>query len=603
MESDKSADPALAVVQSGEQASTRPTASAEEVQSGWHELKLRVAQLEAERVALEQDYKSLRALIGRVIEHRQKSHGELVLLLSGLVSKLPINDVGLVVSKLVEHHAHVNEVCAALVRGKADAPLPQPSVLIALDQVKRDLAAAVKPTVEELIQLDPSLEKALLASLIAQPEKFFLPAMVRANRCFIKGQLPKERVLREFGEAALVFFNDLTTDPKLNPRPKPEEIVLAFKNDFEALFQQNPALIPESREALFALYHRIQRTKSPTDQQGRAQKNAFLRLSFILELLHYYENQNTESPEGVFAQRLPVLIEQLVVPGSTDALEEKLIGQAEILLGYIIALDYRLMVVNNIGKGGGAGKTLRYVLRLRAEKSPEQNPLILSEVVPEFVKHLIPPPPQRPPPPAELIAILRLIQPDAQRLVARGIMASDRMRREEAEALGRTIGQELKLTKLEGEVKVAATLAPEVERQLAWDKVKELIERRAEPAAIASAIRDRLHARYDADEVKQSWIVLMEADVISLIRTFCQLPYRADGSTDPLARAVMETYVTRLLHEKYAATYHKVVNSLRNMFKAKPDSPTLLNFVSLVKWVDADAARKLSADIGLPATS
>lgn len=603
MEPDKSADPSLAVVQSGEQASTRPTASAEEVQSGWHELKLRVAQLEAERVALEQDYKSLRALIGRVIEHRQKSHGELVLLLSGLVSKLPINDVGLVVSKLVEHHAHVNEVCAALVRGKADAPLPQPSVLIALDQVKRDLAAAVKPTVEELIQLDPSLEKALLASLIAQPEKFFLPAMVRANRCFIKGQLPKERVLREFGEAALVFFNDLTTDPKLNPRPKPDEIVLAFKNDFEALFQQNPALIPESREALFALYQRIQRTKSPTDQQGRAQKNAFLRLSFILELLHYYENQSTESPEGVFAQRLPVLIEQLVVPGSTDALEEKPIGQAELLLAYIIALDYRLMVVNNIGKAGGAGKTLRYVLRLRAEKSPEQNPLILSEVVPEFVKHLIPPPPQRPPPPAELTVILRLIQPEAQRLVARGIMASDRMRREEAEALGRALGQELKLTKLEGEVKVAATLAPEIERQLAWDKVKELIERRAEPAAIASAIRDRLHARYDADEVKQSWIILMEADVISLIRTFCQLPYRADGSTDPIARAVMETYVTRLLHEKYAATYHKVVNSLRNMFKAKPDSPTLLNFVSLVKWVDAEAARKLSADIGLPATS
>ena len=587
----------------GGEAATRAAAPAEEVQAGWHELKLRVAQLEAERAALEYDVKSLRALLGRVIEHRQKSHGELVLLLSGLVSKLPINDVGVVVSKLVEHHAHVNEVCAALARGKADAPLPLPSVLIALDQVKRDLAAAVKPAVEELIQLDPSLEKALLASLIAQPEKFFLPAMVRANRCFIKGQLPKERVLREFGETALVFFNDLTTDPKLNPRPKPDEIVLAFKNDFEVLFQQNPTLIPDTRTALFALYQRIQRTKSPADQQGRAQKSAFLRLSFILELLHYYENQNTESPEGVFAQRLPVLIEQLVVHSGTDTLDEKLIGAAEGLLAFIIAVDYRLMVVNNIGKAGAAGKTLRYVLRLRAEKAPEQNPLITSEVVPEFVKHLIPPPPQKPPGTAALTAILRLIQPDAQRLVARGIMASDRMRREEAEALGRTLGQELKLTKLEGEVKAAAPLAPEVERQLAWDKVKELIERRAEPAAIASAIRDRLHAHYDAEEVKLSWIILIEADVISLIRTFCQLPYLADGSTDPIARAVMETYVTRLTHEKYVPTYHKVVNSLRNMFKAKPDSPTLLNFVSLVKWVDAGAAQKLSTDIGLSAAA
>ena len=602
MEPDKIADAALAVVPSGQQSSTRPTASAEEVQSGWHELKLRVAQLEAERAVLEHDHKLLRALVERVIEHRQKSHGELVLLLSGLVSKLPINDVGIIVSKLIEHNAHVNEVCAALARGKADAPLPQPSVLIALDQVKRDLAAAVKPAVEELIHLDPSLEKSLLASLIAQPGKFFLPAMVRANRCFIKGQLPKERVLREFGEAALIFFNDLTTDPKLNPRPKPDEIVLAFKSDFEALFQQNPALIPDTREALFAVYQRIQRTKSPTDQ-GRAQKNAFLRLSFILELLHYYENQNTEAPEGVFAHRLPVLAEQLVVTGGADTLDEKLIVQAESLLAFIIAVDYRLMVVNNIGKAGGDGKTLRYVLRLRAEKAPEQNPIIVSEVVPEFVKHLIPPPPQKPPPPAALTAILRLIQPDAQRLVARGIMASDRMRREDAEALGRTLGQELKITKLEGEVKAAATLAPEVERQLAWDKVKDLIEQRADPAAIASAIRDRLHAHYDADEVRQSWIILIEADVISLIRTFCQLPYLADGSTDPIARAVMETYVTRLTHEKYAATYHKVVNSLKNMFKAKPDSPTLLNFVSLVKWVDAESARKLSADIGLPAVS
>ena len=52
----------------------------------------------------------------------------------------------------------------------------------------------------------------------------------------------------------------------------------------------------------------------------------------------------------------------------------------------------------------------------------------------------------------------------------------------------------------------------------------------------------------------------------------------ADGRTDSIARPVMETYVTRLTHEKYTAVYHKIVNSLRNMFRAKPDSPTLLNF-------------------------
>jgi hypothetical protein len=180
-------------------------------------------------------------------------------------------------------------------------------------------------------------------------------------------------------------------------------------------------------------------------------------------------------------------------------------------------------------------------------------------------------------------------------------MATDRMRRDEAESLGRAIGQALNLTHLEGEAKTQTALTPDVERRLAWDKVKELIESRADPAAVAAAIRDRLHARYDSEEVKQSWLILIEADVIALIRIFCQLPYLADGRTDPIARALMETYVTRLTHPKYAATYQKVVNSLKNMFKAKPDSPTLVNFISLVKWVDAEAAHRLSQDIGLPA--
>ena len=35
------------------------------------------------------------------------------------------------------------------------------------------------------------------------------------------------------------------------------------------------------------------------------------------------------------------------------------------------------------------------------------------------------------------------------------------------------------------------------------------------------------------------------------------------------------------------------------MFKAKPDSPTLVNFMALVKWVSPEAANKLSTDIGM----
>jgi hypothetical protein len=236
--------------------------SLEEIQRQWHEFTLRVEQLEAERSVLEQENKALRSLLEKTIEYRQKSHGELVNLIAGLVSKLPINDVGVVVSKLVEHNAHVNEVCAALAHGKIEANMLQPAILKVLEQTKRDLTAAVKPTVEELIRLDTSLETRMLQSLIAQPESFFSPEIVRANRCFVKGQVPRERIVREFGEPALACFNDLTTDPKLNPHPKPEEIVLAFKNDFEALLQQDPALIPDKRKELLALHQKIQRSKA-----------------------------------------------------------------------------------------------------------------------------------------------------------------------------------------------------------------------------------------------------------------------------------------------------------------------------------------------------
>ena len=135
---------------------------------------------------------------------------------------------------------------------------------------------------------------------------------------------------------------------------------------------------------------------------------------------------------------------------------------------------------------------------------------------------------------------------------------------------------------------------------MAWEKIKEMIASRRDPTVVAGAVRERLHAKYDADEMKQSWVTLTEADPISLIRVFCHLPYLADGRTDPVARALMETYVTRLTHEKYAATYQKVISSLRNMFKANPASPTLQNFVALVRWLDPEAANKITADIGMP---
>lgn len=575
---------------------SKPVVSLEEVQRDWTDLKTRVGQLEGERALLERENKTLRLLLERVVEHRQRSHGELILLLTGLVSKLPISDVGVVVSKLIEHNANVAEVCAALSKGSVEAALPQPTVLKNLEQVKRDIAAALKPAVDELIQSDPPLETTMLKALVANPESFYSPVVQRANRCYVKGQVTRERVVREFGEEVLPCFNDLTTDPKLNPRPKADEIVLAFKQDFEAVLQQNPGLGGAKRADLIALHQKIVKSRSGTES-ARVQKNLFLRISFLLELLHYYEHQSTEAPDVIFAQRLPALVEQFAVAAGDEKLDEKWIAQVEGLLAFVLAPDHRVMVINNVGKSGGLARTLRFVLRLRIDRLPDEN-----EVVHDFIRHLIQPPPQPAPTPKAIAEILRLVgREDRQKTVSRAIMGSDRMKRVEAELLGRAVAVELGVKGVDEEVRPQGAISPEMERQLAWERVKELITRRAEPSQIAAAIRDRLHLRYDGDELRQSWITLNESEPILFIRVFCQLPYLADGRTDSIARALLESFVTRLTHEKYAATYAKVMTSLKNMFKAKPDSPMLLNFVALVKWVDAEAAQKISREVGLAA--
>jgi len=572
-----------------------PIAPVEEIQRDWFTLASRVGQLEAQRATLELENKTLRRLLETVIEHRHKSHAELVILLTTLVSKLPINDVGVLVSRLVEHNTNVSHFLAALAKGATDIELPQPPVLKTLDHTKRDLVAAVKPLVEELIQLDAPVETDLLRALPAQPELFFSPHMVRASRCFLKGQVARERIVREFGEAALAFFNDMTTDPKLNPQPKRDEILLAFKSDFETLFEQNSAALPDKRQDLRALFQKVQRSRAATEP-ARAQRNAFLRLSFLIDLLHYYEHQSTEPVDAVFAQRLPSLVEQLAATGPQDKLEEKLIVQIEELLAHVISTDHRLMIINNVGKGGGAAKTLKFILRLRARKVSDDDQ---HAVVVEFARQLLPTP--KPPPPETVATVLRLLGEAEQKLVVRALMLCDRVRREDAEALGRAIAAILGLKELAEQTKKAApAVPPDVERRQAWDKIKELIRRRRDPAAIAAAIRDRLHARYDADEVRQSWLTLIEADAISLIRVFCQIPYRADGKTDEIAQTILETYVSRLTHEKYATVYHKIVTSLKNMFHAKPDSPTLQNFVNLVRWASPEAAQKIAHDIGMP---
>lgn len=486
----------------------------------------------------------------------------------------------------------LRQVNVSLIKGKLDENQLQPAILKQLDKTKRDLAALVKPAVDQLLQLDAPLDRELLKSFVENPNNFFTPAAQRANRAFVKAQVPRERVLKEFGADALPLFRDVTTDVKFNPRPKPEEIMFVFADDFETQLAQNPAFAAKRAE-LQALFQKVRSTRE-NSENTRAMKNAFLRLSFVLELIHYYENQSTESPDVVFAQRLPPLIEQLVITGERDTFDEKLLLQAESLLAHILSAEYRGSVINNIGKGGGLARLLRYTLAFRAEKLSDIDP-----VTQECVKFLIP---QGKAPSIEsLLPLLRLFNTHMQASVLRAIMDTDRLRKDESQALGRALAKELGLTELEKRLDEKSTLTPERETQLAWENIKDLIGSRAAPAEIAAAVRKRLHAKYDAEEIKASWVVVTDGDPLVFVRVFCLLPYLPDGSTDPVARAVLETYVTRLTHEKYVTIYTKVLNALKNLYKVKADSPALLNFIALVRWIDAAAADKISADIGMAA--
>jgi hypothetical protein len=570
-----------------------PVPSVEEIQKSWHDLNLKVRQMDAELTTVEQENKSLRSLLERIVEHRQKSHAEMVGILTSLVTKLPINDIGVVVSRLVEHNAHVNEVCAALAKGKMDDNQLQPVILKVLERTKDELAAILKSTIAELIKLEAPFEAGLLQSLIEKPDNFHSPAFVRANRAFVKGQVPRERIVKEFGGEALIFFKDITTDPKLNPHPKPEEIMLAFQNDFEKLLEENPNAVSAKRNELTALHKKIQASRAASEP-ARAQKNVFLKLCFAGELLHYYENQSTESPDVVFAQRMPPLVEQLVITGDQATLDEKLVKQAEDLLAFIIKPDHRHAVVNNMGKSGGLARTLRFVLAFRAEKLTEMDTVTL-----DLIKHVISA--GKVPKPEALLPMLRLIPREMQIVIVRAIVVTERLKREDAEKLGKTLARELGLKDLEERLNAKAIVSPEQERKLAWVGIEDLIASRSTPGDVAAAIRNRLHARYDADEVKQSWLTLTGTDPMSFIRIFCLLPYLPDGKTDLTIRPVLESYIQRLLHEKYAATYAKILTTLRNMFKARADGPALVNFLALVKWIDPEAAARLAKDIGMPA--
>ena len=214
--------------------------------------------------------------------------------------------------------------------------------------------AALKPLVEELSQLDTPLETETLQARW-RAGVVFLAAGHSPQPLFCQRlALARERIVRDFG-AGVVFFNDLTTDPKLNPNPKPQEIVLAFKSDFESLLQQNPAVVPDKRNDLMALYRKDARCKETT---AEARLEDRFRQALVRDRVAAFLRASKHRSAGYhFAQRLPALIEQLVIVApQQETLDPGIDQPGGNVDGSVINPDH-LMIINNVGKGSALGKT------------------------------------------------------------------------------------------------------------------------------------------------------------------------------------------------------------------------------------------------------
>ena len=159
--------------------------SVAKMQHEWNDLTLRIAQLETANLGLEKENKAFKQLLERSVEYRKKSHSELITLLTTIVSKMQLNDVSVLVARLVEHGQHVNEVSAALINGRNDEGVLQPAILKVLDKTKRELRDAIPPLVAELIALNTPLDHAMLQSLVEKPDNFYNPHVIRASRGYV----------------------------------------------------------------------------------------------------------------------------------------------------------------------------------------------------------------------------------------------------------------------------------------------------------------------------------------------------------------------------------------------------------------------------------
>src|SRR5438874_1709052 len=81
----------------------------------------------------------------------------------------------------------------------------------------------------------------------------------------------------------------------------------------------------------------------------------------------------------------------------------------------------------------------------------------------------------RAPSPESVASLLKLLNPEAQGFIAKSIITTDRLRRDDAEKLGKAVAAMLDLKGFEESLKAQEAVPVEIERKLAWERIKDMI--------------------------------------------------------------------------------------------------------------------------------
>ncbi len=258
-----------------------PVPSVEEIQKAWRELTLKVGQLDAELTAAQQDNKVLRSLMERMIEHRQRSHSELI-----THSHRPRRQIA-------PQRPRRHRLAAGRAQRAGRRGFRQPCQ----GENRGRSAAARHPEGAGENQARPrhrlegpppgnwrgstrhsrpasSSRSSSSRTPFSRPPSSAPPAVTS------RATSPRERVVKEFGEEALVFFKDLTTDVEIQSAPQAGRnragLQKRFRGAAEKQFRHQPRQTPGAFRPL---------PENP-EKPGRHRRGARAEKCLFAPLLH-----------------------------------------------------------------------------------------------------------------------------------------------------------------------------------------------------------------------------------------------------------------------------------------------------------------------------